>query len=92
VSDQYASDYFSTQIAFRNNNTYVPYRAEGGVLTSGAEFTGQYDWTAQITTKVYIDYNQLMGDAADSPRVSLKGSSEQVILGVGATYKFAVQP
>ena len=44
------------------------------------------------TTKFYIDYNQLMGDAADSPRVSLKGSSEQVILGVGATYKFAVQP
>ena len=92
VSDQYASDYFSTQIAFRNNNYYVPYRAEGGVLTSGAEFTGQYAWTAQITTKFYIDYNQLMGDAADSPRVSLRGSSEQVILGVGATYKFAVQP
>ena len=57
-----------------------------------SEFTGQYAWTAQITTKFYIDYNQLMGDAADSPRVSLKGSSEQVILGVGATYKFAVQP
>ncbi len=92
VNDQYASDYFSTQIAFRNNNTYVPYHAEGGVLTSGAEFTGQYDWTAQIKTKFYIDYNQLMGDAADSPRVALRGSSEQVILGVGATYKFAVQP
>ncbi len=92
VNDQYASDYFSTQIAFRNNNFYVPYRAEGGVLTSGAEFTGRYDWTAQIATKFYVDYNQLMGDAADSPRVALKGSSEQVILGVGATYKFAIQP
>jgi hypothetical protein len=30
--------------------------------------------------------------AADSPRVALKGSSEQVVLGVGATHKFAVQP
>ena len=92
VSDQYASDYFSTQIAFRNNNYYVPYHAEGGLLTSGAELTGKYDLTAQITTKFYIDYNQLMGDAADSPRVSLRGSAEQVVFGMGATYKFAVQP
>ncbi|HXW22282.1 MAG TPA: MipA/OmpV family protein [Rhodomicrobium sp.] len=92
VNDQYASDYFSTQIAFKNNNNYVFYHAEGGILTSGAEFTGQYALTSQITTKFYIDYNQLMGDAADSPRVALRGSSEQVILGIGATYKFAVQP
>ena len=92
VNDQYASDYFSTQIAIRNNNYYVPYRAEGGLLTSGAEFTGKYDLTAQITTKFYIDYNQILGDAADSPRVSLRGSAEQVILGVGATYKFAIKP
>lgn len=92
VNDQYASDYFSTQIAFKNNNNYVFYGAEGGVLTSGAEFTGQYALTPEITTKFYLDYNQLMGDAADSPRVALRGSAEQVILGIGATYKFAVQP
>lgn len=92
VNDQYASDYFSTQIAFKNNNNYVSYSAEGGVLTSGAEFTGQYAVTPEITTKFYIDYNQLMGDAADSPRVALRGSAEQVILGIGATYKFAIQP
>ncbi len=91
VNDQYASDYFSTQIALKNNNNFVYYHADGGVLTSGAEFTGQYAWTAQITTKFYLDYNQLMGDAADSPRVALRGSSEQVILGVGATYKFAIE-
>ncbi len=92
VNDEYASDYFSTQIAIRNNNCYVPYHAEGGILTSGAELTGKYDLTRQISTKFYIDYNQLVGDAADSPRVSQRGSAEQVILGVGATYKFAIQP
>ncbi len=92
VNDQYASDYFSTQIAIKNNNYYVPYHAEGGILTSGAEVTGKYDVTTQISTKFYIDYNQLVGDAADSPRVSLRGSAEQVVLGIGATYKFAIQP
>ena len=90
VNDQYASDYFSTQIAFRNNNNYTYYRAEGGLLTSGAEITGRYDWTPEIAAKFYIDYNQLI-DAADSPRVSLRGSAEQVVLGIGATYKFSIE-
>ncbi len=92
VNDQYASEYFSTQIAFRNNNNYVPYHAEGGVLTSGAELTGRFDLTPQVSTKFFLDYNQLMGDAADSPRVALRGSAEQVILGIGASYKFSIEP
>ena len=90
VNDEYASDYFSTQLAIKNHN-YVPYRAEGGVLSAGAEITGKYDWSKEISAKFFIDYNQLMGDAADSPRVNLKGSAEQVIVGVGATYKFAIE-
>jgi outer membrane protein len=91
VNDQYASQYFSTQLAIKNNNNYVPYRAEGGLLTSGAEFTGKYDWTKQLSTKLFLDYTQLMGDAADSPRVNLRGSQEQVIFGVGASYKFSIE-
>lgn len=90
VNNQYASDYFSTQIAIRNNNNFIYYRAEGGLLTSGVELTGRYDWTPEIATKFYLDYNQLI-DAADSPRVSVKGSAEQFVLGIGATYKFAIE-
>ncbi len=91
VNNEYASEYFSTQIAFKNNNNYVPYRAEGGILSSGAEITGKYDWTREVSTKFFLDYNQLVGDAADSPRVNLRGASEQVIVGVGASYKFAIE-
>ena len=90
VNDQYASDYFSTQLA-QKNHRYVSYHAEGGVLSTGAEFTGVYDWTKTISTKVFVDYNQLMGDAADSPRVNLKGSTDQVTVGVGASYKFTIE-
>lgn len=90
VNDQYASDYFSTQIAIRNNNNYIYYRAQGGLLTSGVEMTGRYDWTPEIATKFYVDYNQLI-DAADSPKVSIRGSAEQFVLGIGATYKFAIE-
>jgi MipA family protein len=91
TNGQYASDYFSTQNA-QKTGVYLPYHAEGGVLSSGAELTGKYDWTKQVSSKFFLDYNQLVGDAADNPRVSLRGTSEQFIFGAGASYKFAVQP
>jgi outer membrane protein len=91
ANDQYASDFFSTQAAQRTG-FYTPYRAEGGVISSGLEFTGKFDWTRELSAKFYIDYTQLLGDAADTPKVSVRGSSEQFIAGIGASYKFAVQP
>ncbi len=91
ADDRYASDYFSMQNA-EKTGFYAPFRAEGGILSSGAEITGKYEWTQQISTKFFLDYNQLVGDAADDPRVSARGSAEQVLFGIGASYKFAVQP
>jgi MipA family protein len=92
ANDRYASGYFSTQYAFAHHNVYAPFRAEGGLMSSGAELTGKYDWTSRISTRLFLDYNQLVGDAAESARVSAKGAPEQVTLGIGATYRFAVQP
>jgi MipA family protein len=91
ADDRYASDYFSTQNAMKTG-LYVPFHAQGGLLSSGAEVTGKYMVTEQLAAKFYIDYNQLTGDAADSPHVSQRGSAEQLIAGIGASYKFAVQP
>jgi len=91
ANDQYASDYFSTQNA-QKTGVYVPFHAEGGLLSAGAELMGKYDWTAQISSKFFVDYTQLVGDAADSPHVAARGSAEQFIAGIGASYKFAIQP
>lgn len=91
VNDEYASTYFSTQYALAHGSVYSPFHAEGGLLTSGAEFTGKYDLTNRLSTRFFLDYNQLTGDAADSPRVSVRGAPEQVIVGIGATYRFTVE-
>jgi outer membrane protein len=91
ANDQYASDFFSTQAA-QKYGFYTQYRAEGGVISSGLEFTGKYELTRDLTTKFYMDFNQLIGDAADTPKVSVRGSSEQFIAGIGASYKFSVKP
>ncbi|MGA7328712.1 MAG: MipA/OmpV family protein [Rhodomicrobium sp.] len=87
----YASQFFSTRNAMQTG-FYLPYKAEGGLLYAGAELTGKYDWTSRFSTKFFLDYDQLVGDAADNPRVSLRGSSDQFIAGVGASYKVAIDP
>jgi MipA family protein len=91
ANDQWASAFFSAQSAQRTG-LYVPYHAEGGVISSGLEVTGKYDWTRELSAKFFIDYTQLVGDAADTPKVSVRGSSEQLVMGFGASYKFAVSP
>jgi MipA family protein len=91
ADNRYASDYFSTQNA-QKTGTYVPFHAEGGILSSGAEVTGKYELTRELSTKFFLDYSQLVGDVADSPRIVSRGSSEQFIAGIGASYKFGLLP
>ena len=62
------------------------------MLYFGAEVTGKYALTQHLTAIFFIDLDQLAGDAADNPRVSLKGSPEQFIAGLGLSYKVAVEP
>jgi outer membrane protein len=87
VDDNYASDLFSTRVAIAKKK-YVKYNAEGGVHSAGAQLTGNYDWTSSLSTKFFVNYSELLGDASDSPRVDLKGSSSQFTVGIGASYKF----
>ena len=91
ANSEYASNYFAVQNA-KMTGTYAPFKAEGGLLSSGAELTGKYDWTRQVSTKFFLDINELAGDAADNPRASVKGTPEQFVLGIGGSYKFAVAP
>jgi len=90
VDDGYASELFSTRVAERKK-IFVHYSAEGGINSAGLEVAGNYDWTKEITTKVFFDYSRLVGDAADSPRVDVRGAADQVLVGVGASYKFSFQ-
>ena len=88
---EYASNYFATENA-KKTGVYVPFSAEGGILSAGAELTAKYDWTRRLSSKFFFDVNELAGDAADNPRVSQRGATEQFIAGIGGAYKFAVQP
>jgi outer membrane protein len=64
------------------------YSASGGVQAVGAGTKARYQWTPQWATHVFLEYDRLVGDTADSPLVSLRGSRDQFTVGTGITYSF----
>ena len=54
---------------------------------------GAIDWktTEQLTTSVFAEYSRLTGPAGDSSLVEQRGSPNQYLFGVSATYRFDFQ-
>ena len=64
------------------------YNAQGGFYSAGVDATVRYQLTERISLRAFAEWDRLMGSAADSPLVQLKGSEDQFQVGVGAAYKF----
>lgn len=65
------------------------FNAGGGVQSVGAGVQARYEWNAQWATHAFVEYDRLLGDTANSPLVSLRGSADQWTFGTGVTYSFA---
>jgi len=68
------------------------YNPSGGVRSYGAGVMARYEITPQWATHLVVEYERLIGPAADSPLVALRGSRDQVTTGLGVTYSFDVGP
>jgi outer membrane protein len=66
------------------------YSAGGGVRSYGAGVQLRYRWSPQWAAHTYVEYERLAGDAGDSPLVTLRGSRDQVTVGVGVAYSFDI--
>ena len=64
------------------------YDARGGAHSVGVGSQISYRINPQWEVHAYVEYEKLLGDAADSPLVKLRGSSNQTTVGVGASYSF----
>jgi outer membrane protein len=64
--------------------------AGGGVRSVGLGTQARYQWNAQWATHAFVEYTRLTGDAGNSPIVTLRGSPDQAMFGLGATYSFDV--
>ncbi len=50
----------------------------------------RYQLSPQWAAYTYMEYQRLVGDAANSPLVTLRGSRDQIQVGTGVTYSFDV--
>ena len=90
-----SADYFdayygvsAAESAASGLGVYTPGSGIGSVGVGGA-----IDWktTDKLTTSVFAEYERLTGPAADSSLVRERGSPNQYMLGVSATYQFDFQ-
>jgi outer membrane protein len=65
--------------------------AKGGAHSAGAGVQVKYRINPQWEVHSYVEYDRLLGDAANSPLVTLRGSVNQTTVGVGASYSFDVR-
>jgi outer membrane scaffolding protein for murein synthesis (MipA/OmpV family) len=68
------------------------YNARGGLYSYGAGTQVQYTFNQQWASHAFVEYERLVGSAADSPLVIQRGSPNQFTFGLGATYSFAMHP
>jgi outer membrane protein len=68
------------------------YHAGGGVYSYGAGGQVEYFFNPQWAVHGFVEYERLVGSAADSPLVTQRGSPNQLTFGLGATYAFATHP
>lgn len=65
--------------------TYYPH---GGVGSAGVGAAITWQATEKLETSAYAEYRRLLGPAADSSLVQERGSRNQVLVGLSATYRF----
>ena len=87
-SDKAVSPYFDVTPAQAAASGLPVYDAGGGVTSWGAGGQARYQWSPQWASYTYVEYQRLVGDVANSPLVSLRGTRDQFQFGVGVSYSF----
>lgn len=84
----YMDAYYGVSAAEAAASGLSAYDPGGGIKSAGVG--GAIDWrvTDHVTTSVFGEYSRLMGPAADSSIVRERGSRDQFMLGLSATYRF----
>jgi MipA family protein len=87
-STQATAPYFAIT-AIQAAATGLPaFNARGGAHSVGAGAQVSYRFNPQWEVHSYVEYQRLLGDAANSPLVAVRGSPNQTTVGIGASYAF----
>jgi outer membrane scaffolding protein for murein synthesis (MipA/OmpV family) len=87
-STKATAPYFGIDAAQALASGLPTYDAKGGAHSVGFGSQISYRINPQWEVHAYVEYEKLLGDAADSPLVKQRGSSNQTTVGLGASYSF----
>ena len=90
-STKATAPYFGVSAAQALASGLPIYDARGGAHSVGFGSQISYRINPQWEVHAYVEYEKLLGDAADSPLVKLRGSTNQTTIGLGASYSFDVR-
>jgi outer membrane protein len=88
VDNNYMDTFFSVNQAQSLASGLPVYNAGSGIKDTGIEIVANYELSRRWAFMANANYKRLLGDAADSPVVSLRGSANQVTAAVFMIYSF----
>lgn len=93
VDDAFADYYYSVSPAQSAATGLPQFTADGGLNSVGALAITTYDLSGNLLDGGFnifgvFGYTRLVGDAADTPFTSIRGSADQFIGGIGVGYTF----
>lgn len=88
ASSGYFDAYYGVNAAESAASGLAEYKPGGGLKSVGVGGAINWKTTDKLTTSAFAEYSRLYGPAADSSLVRERGSRDQLMLGVAATYRF----
>jgi outer membrane protein len=88
VSSKYNDKYYGVSAAQAAAGAPSAYSPSGGLHSAGLGAEVKWKVTPEAEIGSFAEYRRLMGDAGDSTLVRERGSRNQFVVGVQASYKF----
>ena len=90
VSNSANQPYFSIDPTQSAASGLPVYDAGGGIQSYGLGAQARYKFTQQFAGHVFVEYERLADDVANSPLVTQRGSAKHIQGGIGASYAFDI--
>ncbi len=86
--DGYMDAYYGVNAKESARSGLKKYNPDGGMQSAGLGAAINWKATEKVDTSLFAEYSRLLGPVADSSLVRERGSKNQFLLGVSATYRF----
>ena len=88
ASEKFMNTYFDINLSQASRSSMAIYDADAGIKDISAFKILIYSFTRHWNVVSFMGFSRLLGDAANSPIVEVKGTANQFRFGLGFSYRF----